>query len=85
MTGYLSNMNLSDKTLIEQAAKNTGFNVEFHDHPMPKTNEDWLDDDFQYYNPEALMGLYGSVYSNEAADRDHGPFWNEVDRLRKDA
>lgn len=72
---YLSNLPLSCKPLVEKAALNTGYDVEFRDHPMPKSKETSAE-----YNPELLKG-YGSVYS-PMHYANLSPFWKEFHRLR---
>jgi hypothetical protein len=73
---YMTNIDRSHKALIEEAAKTSGFNVEYRDHPMPR---DALDDLSDGYNPDTQD--CGSVYTNEPDDRDHSPFWDIYDRL----
>lgn len=68
---YLTNTKLSNKERCEYAAKVSGMNVEFMDHPMP---QDFNDPHMDSYDPRALFGLYGSVFTHEGV-KDHGPFW----------
>jgi hypothetical protein len=69
--GYLTNTCLSNKSSCEYAAKKSGMDVEFRDYPIPK---DYPDLEDEYYHPEGMFGVYGSVYTNEGF-ADHSPFW----------
>jgi hypothetical protein len=69
--GYLANTRLENKDRCEYASKASGMNVEFRNHPMPK---DYSDPDDEFYHPESMAGVYGSVYTNEGFV-DHSKFW----------
>ena len=61
---YLTNTSIKNEARCLFAAEKSGLNVEFLGHPMPK---DYSDLDQEYYFPEALIGQYGSLYTNEEA------------------
>lgn len=92
MAGYMTNVNLCEKMIIEQAAKETGFDVEFRDHPMPADlYDDWEEIDPvtgiiepPTYNPDNFIGQFGSVYTNEPYYKDHSDFWNAYWRIRQE-
>lgn len=73
--GYLTNTELTNKERCEYAAKKSGMNVEFREHPIPK---DFTDPDDERYFPETLLGVYGSVFTNEGCV-DHSEFWASWD------
>jgi len=87
MPHYLTNTDLHNEALCVEAAKNSGFDVRFEREPMPSfcpkfglsfENED--DAQYDRIRP-SLFGQYGCVVSYEGP-RDHGPFWDEWDRLK---
>lgn len=69
--GYLTNVPLTCETRCEYAANESGMNVEFRTHPMPKNPSEPED---EFYFPESLEGSYGSIYTNEGYV-DHSSFW----------
>lgn len=80
MSGYLTNVNLNknEKIRVTTASEKSGMRVEYRDHPKPV---EFCDFDFDNgYNPDAFVGVYGSIFSYEG-DVDHGPFWREYDKL----
>lgn len=74
---YLINTNLSNQFRCKYAAEKSGLKVEFRKHPMPK---DFSDPDQELYVPEALIGVYGSIYTNEDCNTDHSLFWDMWDK-----
>jgi len=73
MTGYLTNTDLKNEDRCKYAAKQSGLNVRFRRHPMPK---DPFDPEMENYFPEKFYGVYGSVYTNENPNVCHGVFWD---------
>ena len=87
MPHYLTNTALSNEALCVEAAKNSGYDVRFEREPMPAYADKfggWDDcqEDVYANLRDGLVGRYGCVVSYEGF-RDHGPFWDEWDRLKK--
>lgn len=76
---YLTNTKLENKERCEYAAKVSGMNVVFRDHPMPKHHSD---PEERYYNPENLVGSYGSIFTYE--NGDHSKFWRAWESYKKE-
>lgn len=77
--GYLSNVSITCEEQCEYAAKESGMNVEFRTHPIPK---DPHNPDDKFYFPESLEGICGSIYTNEGYV-DHSSFWKAWDEYEK--
>lgn len=72
MGRYLTNTDLNEEDRCKYASEESGFDVVFLPHPMPK---DYSDPDDDNYHPDALWGVCGSVYTNEPLGKDHSEFW----------
>lgn len=73
---YLTNTLLRNEECFKYAAEQSGMDVEFHMHPIPK---DPYDPEDEFYHPETMEGLYGSVYTNQP-NEDHSAFWEAWDK-----
>lgn len=85
MPHYMTNTILEDEEICIKAANNTGFDVRFERNPMPAYADTFVshDEDEDHYAAirHRLVGQLGCVVSYES-NRDHGPFWDEWDRLK---
>lgn len=75
MNGYLTNVNLDEriKLRVETAAKKSGMNVEYRDHPMPNKAYG-----YRGYDAAQHVGRMGSIFTHEGSV-DHSRFWEEYE------